>query len=269
MKKYNNYTKDDLTIVICAYKECEYLELCIQSIIQQTLQPKILISTSTPNSYISKLAEKYQITVKVNERGGQIQDYNFALKQVDTKLGMLAHQDDILEKDFVEKSLQMLNCCFDPIISFTNYREIYCDKILKRASIMIRIKNLLSFPLLFSISRKYGWGKRLCQVFGNPITHPTVICVMKKMPEICFREGYYACMDWDLWERLSRQKGSFVYISKVLLFHRMSEDNQTVKLFKSGENFRYNEEMEIFSRFWPKFVAKFIMYFYKQAERFY
>ena len=269
MKEYNRYTKEDLTIVICAYKECEYLEQCIQAIIGQTEQAKMLISTSTPNDYIMGLAEKYKIPVKINMNGGQIEDYNFALKQIETELGMLAHQDDILEKEFVEASLKKLNCSRDPIISFTNYREIHDDKIVKKASMLIRIKNLLLLPLRLPISRKYGFGKRVCQIFGDPITHPTVICVMKKMPKECFRKGYKACMDWDLWERLSKQKGSFVYIPKVLLYHRMTEENQTVKLFRSGENYRYNEEIEIFSRFWPKTIVKVIIHFYKQAEKFY
>ncbi len=67
----------------------------------------------------------------------------------------------------------------------------------------------------------------------------------KEIPEVCFRERYKASMDWDLWERLSRQKGTFVSIKDVLLYHRMNEENQTVQLLKTS-NARYDDEYDIF-----------------------
>jgi hypothetical protein len=88
------------------------------------------------------------------------------------------------------------------------------------------------------------------------------------MPEVIFQENYKASMDWDLWERLSHQKGSFVYVNDVLLYHRMNEENQTSKLLKTT-NHRYNEELEIFGRFWPKPIAEFIMHFYSKAAKYY
>lgn len=269
MRQYNYYTEKDFTIVICAYKECEFLEDCVKTVVGQTVKPNVLISTSTPNKHITEIAQKYSIPVVVNPDGGQVKDYNFALSQVTTSLGMLAHQDDLLHLKFVEKNLYMLNRSKDPIISFSNYREIHDNKIREKASPMIRIKNILLLPIRFGYSRVFGVGKRLCQLLGDPITHPTVVCVMDKMPNPCFREQYHACMDWDLWERLSHKKGSFVFVKEALLYHRMTEANQTVQLFKSGENYRYREELEIFSRFWPAFIARLIMKFYKTAEKFY
>jgi len=269
MRQYNHFIGKDFTIVICAYKECEYLEESVKAIIDQTVTPNVLISTSTPNDYIQGIARKYNIPVAVNPQGGQVNDYNFALRQVTTPIGMLAHQDDILNEKFVEKNLCMLNYSKDPIISFSDYREIHDDRIMAKPSMMIIIKNILLLPLRIGWIKNMGYGKRLCQRFGNPITHPGVVCVMNKMPSTCFKEDYRACMDWDLWERLSHEKGSFVYVKDILFYHRMTEDNQTVKLFKSGENYRYKEELEIFCRFWPDIVARIIMRLYRLAERFY
>jgi hypothetical protein len=48
----------------------------------------------------------------------------------------------------------------------------------------------------------------------------------------------------------------------------MNEENQTSKLLKTT-NHRYNEELEIFGRFWPKPIAKFIMRFYSKAAKYY
>ena len=75
-------------------------------------------------------------------------------------------------------------------------------------------------------------------------------------------------MDWDLWQRLSKQKGEFVYVSQVLLYHRMNKENATAKLL-AHTNARYEEEYEIMCRFWPKWVAKVIMHFYSKTAKYY
>lgn len=268
MKQKNNYTGEDFTFVVCAYKECPYLEEAIRSIIKQTEKCKILISTSTPNEYIEGIARKYDIEMRVNPDGGQIKDYNFALAQVDTDLVMLAHQDEILSECFAQRVLEEINKEERPIIAFTNYLEIHDDIIDKKPSTMVKIKRIMLFPLCFRALRSTWFGKRLIQCFGDPITHPTVVCVKKELPDVVFREEYKAAMDWDLWERLSRQEGSFVYVKDVLLYHRMNDMNQTVHLIKSS-NVRYENELEILSRFWKKPIARLIMNFYKHSVDYY
>lgn len=268
MKIYNNYTGDDFTFVVCAYQECDYLEQAVESVINQTVKGRIMISTSTPNDYIMDIAERYGIEVRVNQDGGQIKDYNFAMAQPDTSLMMLMHQDEILEQTFLEKVLNGINHTKDPIIAFTNYLEMHNDIIDEKPSTMVRIKRLLLLPSLVHGFQRTWLGKRGIQLLGNPITHPTVVCVRKKMPQPVFREKYKASMDWDLWERLSKQSGAFVYIKDVLLYHRMNDLNQTSKLLKTT-NSRYDDEYEIFCRFWPKWIAKLIMYFYSKAANYY
>lgn len=268
MQNYNNFTEKDFTFVVCAYKECEYLEECIQSLLKQTVKSNIMISTSTPNDHINNIAKKYEIEVRVNPDGGQIKDYNFAISQPKTKLVMLMHQDEIIKPEFLEKSLLYLNSVKKPIISFTDYIEMHNDVVDKKPSTMVIIKRILLWPAKNKILMGTKFGKRLIQFFGDPITHPTVICVSDEMPKEVFREAYKASMDWDLWERLSNQEGSFVYVPEVLLYHRMNENNQTVKLLNTT-NARYENEYDIFCRFWPKPIAKFIMKFYSGAAKYY
>ncbi len=268
MKRYHNFNGQDVTVVICAYKECLYLEECIKALFSQTVKPNILISTSTPNDYIQNLSIKYGIEVKINPDGGQIKDYNFAMKQCRTPLGMLAHQDDLLDKHYIERCLEELNKAKKPIIACTNYLEMHNDIVDLKPSPMIRIKRCLILPMNNKWLRGTIWGKRLCLLIGNPITHPSVMCVMSEMPKTCFREKYKAAMDWDLWERLSRRKGEFVYVKDVLLFHRMNDDNQTAKLLKTTTA-RYDDEYAIFCRFWPKPIARFFMHFYRKSENYY
>lgn len=268
METRNHYTGKDFTIVICAYGECDYLETSLKAVLDQTVKTKVLISTSTPNEHICGLAEKYGIEVRVNKDGGHVKDYNFALKQADTELCMLAHQDDIIEKKFVEKNLKELNKSKRPIISFCNYLEMHEDIVDKKPSTMVKIKRIMLAPLKIPGFGGTGFGKWLIQCMGDPITHPTVVCVMKEMPKVIFREKYRASMDWDLWQRLSKQKGSFVYVSDVLLYHRMNKENATAKLLEHT-NIRYEEEFEIMSRFWPKPITKLIMKIYSKAARYY
>ena len=268
MKQYNHYTGKDFTIVICAYGTCEYLEKCIRAIKRQTVKPKVLISTSTPNGHICGLAEKYHIEVRVNPNGGHVRDYNFAIRQASTELCMLAHQDDLIEKTFVEQNLRALNRSKRPIISFCNYLEMHEDKVDKKPSTMVKVKRIMLLPLKAPGLGRTMFGKWLIQCMGDPITHPTVVCVKKEMPKEIFREKYKASMDWDLWQRLSKQKGEFVYVGQVLLYHRMNKENATAKLL-AHTNARYEEEYEIMCRFWPKWVAKVIMHFYSKTAKYY
>ncbi len=264
MKVWNHYTGDDITLVVCTYKECPYLEESIQSIVNQTVKPRIIISTSTPNAYVNGIADKYGIEVRVNPDGGQIKDYNFAMKQADTEFVMLAHQDEILRDRFVEKCVEALNYSKDPIISFTDYIEMHNDLVDEKQSSMVKIKKFLLWPTKIKWLSGTHLGKRMTLCMGDPITHPTVICKSDKMPEVIFREEFKASMDWDLWERLSKVKGSFVYVDEILLQHRMNDDNHTAVLLRTT-NDRYNNEYAIFCRFWIKPIAKLLMKFYSKA----
>ena len=40
------------TFAICAYKESVYLETCIRSLKEQTIESNIIMVTSTPNEYL-------------------------------------------------------------------------------------------------------------------------------------------------------------------------------------------------------------------------
>ena len=54
---------------VCAYKDSPYLEQCIRSLKAQTVPSHIIICTSTPSSYIDRLAWKYGLQVYVYGRG--------------------------------------------------------------------------------------------------------------------------------------------------------------------------------------------------------
>lgn len=113
------------TFVICAYKESQYLEECIRSLRRQTVKSNIIMVTSTPNSYISDLAKKYNISLFVNEGpGGITQDWNFGYRCAETEYVTIAHQDDVYRKDYLERALRAVDYFKKPLIFFSDYYEL-------------------------------------------------------------------------------------------------------------------------------------------------
>ena len=56
-----------------------------------------------------------------------------------------------------------------------------------------------------------------------------------------------------------------MFISKNLMGHRISEVTTTTSIINSGV--RTKEDLYMFKKFWPGFIAKFINKFYKKAEK--
>ena len=95
------------SFVVCAYGRSPYLQECVESLVRQTKKSRILIATSTPNEMITAVAEQYNLRVIVNPRKcGIAVDWNFALRQTDTRLVTIAHQDDVYEPAYTEKVLK-------------------------------------------------------------------------------------------------------------------------------------------------------------------
>ena len=93
--------KNKHTFVVLAYKESKFLEDCIKSVLNQTVETNVVIATSTPNDYIKKLAKKYSLKVIVNKgKNGIGPDFDFALHATKSELITIAHQDDIYSNKF-------------------------------------------------------------------------------------------------------------------------------------------------------------------------
>ena len=88
LKNFDNSNKINLhTFAVCAYGESPYLEECVQSLLAQKVRTRILIATSTPNSYIYGIGEKYGIPVHINHgEKGLAGDWNFAYSCATTPL---------------------------------------------------------------------------------------------------------------------------------------------------------------------------------------
>ena len=104
MKEFKNHT-----FVICAYKESQYLEECIESIKKQNVKSNVIMTTSTPNEFIEKIAQKNEIPLYINNgEKGIGQDWNFGVSKTKTDYVTIAHQDDIYNANYLEEIVNYL-----------------------------------------------------------------------------------------------------------------------------------------------------------------
>lgn len=258
------YSAKDHTYAICAYKESQFLEDCVKSLINQTVKTSIFITTSTPNEHINKIAQKYDIPVYVN--GGEKGiggDWNFAYDKSHTKLITIAHQDDVYETKYTEEMLRFINNAKDTIIYFSGYAELRNDKKEYNNSIL-KIKKIMLSPLQIKLFWTSKFIRRRVLSFGNSICCPAVTYVKEKVGNKPFTNDYLSNIDWQQWEILSRKKGSFVYNSCPLMCHRIHEESTTSEII--GESKRTVEDYDMFCKFWPKGIAKIITKIYSKSE---
>lgn len=256
MRKFENHT-----FIICAYKESPYLEECIKSVINQNVKSNIIISTSTPNDHIEKLAQKYDLSICINTgEKGIGQDWNFGISQTKTDYITIAHQDDIYNQNYLEEIVNYLDKGKDFVIAFSDYREIKNGKQIELTT-NLKIKKILLFPL--RIFRKSKFIKRRTLSLGSSICCPSVTVNTKITGKSPYKTELKCDLDWDTWYEMTNYKGEFLYIPKELMQHRIHEESETSNLI--GNNIRLEEDLLMLNRFWPKPIAKFIMKFYKKA----
>jgi len=259
------YTEKDLTFVICAYGESPYLESCIRSLRRQSVRARIVMATSTPNLTVRNLASLYGLKLFVNtgERG-IANDWNFALSCAETPLVMIAHQDDLYHRDYAAEILIAANLSDDPILFFTDYGEKRGTKAVK-GNRLLRIKRLMLLPL----RPRFAWAsrfiRRMVLSFGSPICCPSVTYVKEKLPQQLFDPSYGVSLDWAAWEKLSVCSGDFVYVPKLLMLHRIHEESETTR--QIGSSGRSREDLKMYEKFWPEWIAKVLEHFYSSAEQ--
>lgn len=252
------------TFVICAYKESKYLEECIESLLAQDVKSKIIMVTSTPNDYIGDIGKKYNIPIYINDgEGGITQDWNYGLSRVDTKLATIAHQDDIYEPTYTSSFIKALRGSKHPLIVFSDYGEIRNGE--KTTDVpMLRIKRMMLTPMRVRLFKDSRFIRRRVLSFGDPICCPSVMFAMRDLDLPVFENHYVCAEDWEAWEKLSRQKGDFIYIAKPMMYHRIHEESTTTKTLEAGG--RIQENYEMFCKFWPKPVARVINRLYTKSE---
>ena len=267
----------DHTFSICAYKQSPYLEKCIKSIMRQTIKTNVIMVTSTPNEYIKKLASKYRIPLYVRDGASDIRDdWNFAYDKADTKWVTVAHQDDLYGKRYVEEISSKIDSVYkkafrndadvkkykDILAVLTDYKPIKNNQIGKR-DINSRIRRFLRIPLKSDrLAGKTFWKKAVISL-GNSICCPTVTYNKEILGESFFTSELKFNIDWDTFYKLAELKGIFAYVDKPLTFYRVHDDATSKEFIEN--HLREKDDIYMFSKFWPKWIVKIIMVFYKKA----
>lgn len=252
------------SFVVLAYKESPYLEECLKSLVGQSRQSEIVISTSTPNDYITCMAEKYNFAIRVNpEPAGIASDWNFALRCVDSEYVTLVHQDDLYAKNYWSAVRSIFAANEKLLIVFTGYQE-FDEHGVRQSGLNIRIKNfILGFFFRFgNVIRSKFWKSRLLS-FGSPICCPAVTYNTSMLKGFQFDSGFTIDLDWEAWLRMSAMKGGFGYEKRPLMMHRIHVDSETsVGL---SDNRRHVEDALIISSLWPYPLSLLISWLYRAS----
>lgn len=251
------------TFAICAYKESEYLESCIKSLKNQTIQTNIIMTTSTSNDYIKNLAEKYDIPLYIREGASDIRDdWNFAYDSADTEWVTIAHQDDEYNEKYAEEMQKKLKNTSNAIAFVTDYLPIKNGQIGER-DINSKLRRLLRTPLKCNALASSRFWKRRVLCLGNSICCPAVTYNKSVLGKSYFTSELKYNIDWDTFLKLADEKGTFAYVDKPLTYYRV-HDGATSKEFIE-DNRREKDDRYMFARFWPKWLVEIIMHFYKKA----
>ena len=253
------------TFAICAYKESVYLETCIRSLKEQTIESNIIMVTSTPNEYLVQVSKKYNIPLFINKgEAGITQDWNFAYDKAETNIVTIAHQDDVYLPYYTEEILRKIHMSKRPLIAFTDYAELREKKVVCKNS-LLRIKRILLFPLRLRCLQGSKFVRRRILSLGSPICCPAVTYVKDNLPHPIFKAGFRSDEDWEAWEKISKLNGEFLYCKRIGMYHRLHEESETSIII--GDDARKNEDFIMFKKFWPDLIARILTKVYSKSEK--
>ena len=253
-------TSNDHAFAICAYEKSLYLEESIESLLSQTVLSKVIICTSTPNEYIAGIADKYSLPLYIREGDPNIaEDWNFA---IDCALGVeekslvtIAHQDDIYLPIYTETMIDSINAAETPLIFFSDYAEIRGEDLIDENK-LLSVKRIMLAPLRIRSLWKSRIARRRILSFGSAICCPSVTFCLGNLKLPIFQKGMRSNLDWQAWERISNEDGSFVYAPKILMLHRIHRESETSKAMVDST--RETEDLYMYEKFWPTPIAKLL-----------
>lgn len=254
--------------LICAYKESAYLPACVASLKEQSAPSEILLCTATPSAYLEALAKEHGLSYCVNHAAPNIAgDWNFALaeaKKRGAKYATLCHQDDLYLPDYGKALKEAIARDPDLLIWFSGYGEQRGEKAVY-SSKLLTIKKLLLTPLRPRFVQGSKLAKRLALCLGDPICCPAVSFNLEKIALPLFERGMTTNLDWQTWEKLSRQKGRFAYDPRPLMLHRIHPGSTTSQVLGAGGRTAQDEAM--FRKFWPGPIARVLTRLYASSEK--
>ena len=258
----------DHVFAVLAYKESPYLKECLDSLFKQSRLSEIIICTSTPSAFLEKISTDHGLKLFINpNRSGIAADWNFALEKAEGHYVTLAHQDDLYHPHYTQTVMEAAARNPEALIIYTDYAEIVhkgSTKKIRFYSLNFLTKKILGELGFWGRERLRGNKNRLL-FLGNPIGCPAVTYCKKNLPEFSFDPNFKVDLDWKAWYDLGQRDGSFAWLRKKLVFHRIHLDSETSQGLK--DHTRQAEDLQMFANFWPRPLAKLLSNFYALSYR--
>lgn len=253
------------TFVICAYGNSPFLEECVKSVLNQSEKSMVSIATSTPNETINLIASKYSIPLFVRKGIPNIaDDWNFAISCSETELVTIAHQDDVYLEDYSGRLISAYEKHPDLLLYFTNYGELRDGEPVDSNRLLTVKRMMLSIIKNGKHSRSRFVRRRILS-FGSAICCPSVCFNTRRLRQPIFESTMKCDLDWQAWEKISKQIGTFYYDSMILMRHRIHEGSETTHLI--GDKTRGREDLAMLNKFWPAGVARVIYKMYSKSQK--
>jgi len=258
------------TFAVCAYKESPYLRECLDSIMNQTVKTNVILCTSTPSDFLRQVAADYGLELKVRDGKSDIRDdWNFAYDSAKTDLVTVAHQDDVYLPGYASqllKSVDESEASGMPVdIYFTDYKAYKNGEPVRDKNSAIR--KFLRWPLKIKRWSCSKFIKRRVFSLGNVVCCPSVTYNKTRLGDSVFVSEYKFNIDWDTFRILSYRDGRFLYNPTTLLYYRVHDGATSAEFIKN--NGRFEEDLEMFRKFWPYPIARAIMLVYPAAYKTY
>ena len=256
------------SFVVPAYGESPYLKDCLSRLTRQTVGGEVIMTTSTPSSFLEWIAGEFNIPYYINpgpERGIAA-DWNFALSKASGPLVTIAHQDDLYDLRYRERILASAGKygADDLLMLFTGYEDLVNGSVRKQSRNAL-VKQLLLWPYFFTKVLKSRFMKRSILLFGDPVCCPAVTLNQRTIGDFSFSSQYSCVLDWFAWYELAQKKGAFIYVPDKLVQHRIHAGSETTAQLNSGR--RREEEREMFERIWGKFPAALLTRLYSLGHK--
>ena len=208
------------SFAVCAYGDSPYLEVCLRSLVRQSVPSERLLCTATPSAFLKELAKKYGFRYCVREgKPGIGADWNFALSQAEGSFVTLAHQDDVYGAHYTEELLRAVKR-YPNLALFTSDARILKNGAIQRRSKAECVKKLLRLPLRLPFLKNTTAGKRLSLRLGNPIVCPSCAYRRDLLGVSPFSTSLRFVLDWDLLYRFAAEPGSWFVSERPLLLYR-------------------------------------------------
>lgn len=160
--------------------------------------------------------------------------------------------------------MQMYRNAQRPLIFFSDYYELR-NGCMVRSNFLLKVKRFMLVPLRFHCLQKRIFVRRMILAFGSPICCPSVAFFRDNLPEAVFLDHFRTNEDWEAWEKISKMEGQFLYCKEALMAHRIHKDSETTAAIL--DNDRTREDIEMYKKFWPGWMAVILSRYYKISER--